>query len=412
MSDLSWTSDFVPLGSLVEYERNPVQISKRDATELAKSLKKFGHIIPYTAAAPKNGGEIPILDGHQRKKVEIELLNVSPETMVEVRFPSRALTDKERQEAIIRLRKNTGEFDPDALLNWFESDDLIEWGFDEKELERIGFEFDEGRDAEPEIDRAAELLEKWQVKLGDMFKVGGHRIICGDCADEYIIERVMQGEKAALFETDPPYGIDYDSAQLHRNETHYDAIERDKLKEDELQAWLEVVFMNLRPHMKDNCAWYLWHPMLTQGYFMAAAAAAAVIISRQIIWVKPQFIFGRGEYHWMHELCFYGWVKGNRPPFYGERNQTTVWNIGYDGKRNDRMHPTEKPPELWYAPIKNHTREGEVCLEPFSGSGSQMVACENLRRRCMAIELDPKYVAVALERMSVAFEGIQIERLS
>jgi DNA modification methylase len=186
---------------------------------------------------------------------------------------------------------------------------------------------------------------------------------------------------------------------LHRNGSHYDAIQMDDLKDQAYQAWLEPVFQAWLAHLADDAAWYLWHPMLTQGYF-AAAAAAGLLISRQIIWCKPQFIFGRGEYHWQHELCFYGWRQGHRPPWYGSRNQTTVWSFGYDGNRNDRDHPTQKPAECFAIPMRNHTQQGQVCAEPFSGSGTQFLAAEQTGRLCYGMELEPKYVAVALQRLS------------
>lgn len=138
MKSLTWTTKSVKLGDLKEWDRNPVQISKRDAAELAKSLSKFDHVLPYVAAAPKNGHGLPLLDGHQRKMVELQLNKVSPSTLVDVRIPSRKLSDKERQELVVRLRKNTGEFDFDKLANFFEVDDLLDWGFTESELQIDG----------------------------------------------------------------------------------------------------------------------------------------------------------------------------------------------------------------------------------------------------------------------------------
>jgi hypothetical protein len=124
------------------------------------------------------------------------------------------------------------------------------------------------------------------------------------------------------------------------------------------------------------------------------------LIHRQIIWAKPVLLLGRGDYHWKHELCFYGWVRGNRPPFYGPRNQTTVWEIAgvKQGERADMNHPTPKPVALWMQPIDNHTKPGEVMYEPFSGSGSQIIAAEQTGRRCYAMELSPNYVDVAVRR--------------
>jgi DNA modification methylase len=124
------------------------------------------------------------------------------------------------------------------------------------------------------------------------------------------------------------------------------------------------------------------------------------LIHRQIIWVKPHFVFGRGDYHWQHELCFYGWVKGHRPKFYGERNQSTVWALDEGGGviRKDQSHPSQKPVELFVRPIRNHTKAGEVCFEPFAGSGSQIIAAQKTARRCFAMEIEPRYVDVCVER--------------
>jgi len=161
--------------------------------------------------------------------------------------------------------------------------------------------------------------------------------------------------------------------------------------------------------LTQDAAWYMWHPMLLQGYFAAAAAAAAaagLIIHRQIIWVKPVLLLGRGQYHWKHELCFMGWIEGHQPPDYGrgggERDQTTVWEIAgvTQQERKDFNHSTPKPVELFSIPITKHLKPGEICYEPFAGSGSQFVAAEQLGRVCYGMEIEPKYVAVCLERLA------------
>ena len=168
-----------------------------------------------------------------------------------------------------------------------------------------------------------------------------------------------------------------------------------------MQQFLESAFRNAKRILEPNAAWYLWHAQLTQGFFAAAAAAAAaLLIHRQIIWAKPHFVFGRGDYHWQHELCFYGWVKGHRPPFYGKRNQSTLWSLAEGGGviRKDQGHPTQKPVELFVRPLNNHTKPAEIAYEPFAGSGSQIVACEKTSRRCFAIEIEPRYVDVCVAR--------------
>ena len=268
-------------------------------------------------------------------------------------------------------------------------------------------------DAEPQMDRAAELNKKWRVKTGDLFTIGSHRLLCGDSTVRADVERVMGGEKAALFCTDPPYGVAYGdliAEDLNRTK-QWGRIINDDLTDEKLQEFLEAAFTAWLPVLLEKCAWYLWHAQKTQGYFTAAAAAAAgVIYHRQIVWVKPNLILGRGHFHWRHELCLYGWSKSHEPPFYAGHNKTTVWEFQRPGI--EREHPTQKPLECFGWPMEFSTRSGEVCAEPFAGSGSQYVAGQNLGRRVFGMEIEPKYCAVILQRMTDAFPGLPIAKVS
>ena len=293
----------------------------------------------------------------------------------------------------------------------FNLDDL---GFSETDLDTLFADSRKKEAVEDDFDTTPET--EAISRLGDLWYCGKHKVLCGDCTVRENVERVMGGEKAVLFATDPPYGCNAGNISFTAQRDDIEAITKDDLEGEEMKAFLEIVFKTALPHLADDCAWYLWHPMLTQGYFAAAAAAAAaadLIIHRQIIWAKSQFIFGRGDYHWRHELCFFGWRKGNRPPFYGERNQDTVWNIAYDGKRSEIGHPTAKPVKLFAIPMQNHTRTNEVCYEPFAGSGSQIIAGEQLGRRVFALELEPRYVDVICRRyvsLVGSPEGVWCER--
>ena len=265
-----------------------------------------------------------------------------------------------------------------------------------------------GRDTGgPATDAATEPTENPVAIRGDLWALGRHRLLCGDSTQPKDVERLMDRQKAVLMNTDPPYGVDYAAVKngIPRSgfrdiQARGGDIENDDLTDGaELQAFLEAVIRTAVPHLIDRAAFYLWHPMLTQGTFFAAAAAAAadILIHRQIIWVKPHLVLTRsGMYHWKHELAFYGWRRGFKPDWFGDKGQTSVWEVAYDG--GERHHPTQKPTALFETPMLNHSKPGDVVYEPFSGSGSQLIAAEKTGRVCRAIEIAPKYIDAAILR--------------
>jgi DNA modification methylase len=247
------------------------------------------------------------------------------------------------------------------------------------------------------------------TKMGDLWLLGKHRLLCGDATKAEDVARLMGKERAGLMNTDPPYGIAYTNTDRPdvKKSSATPAIANDDLADAKLQAFLESAFkVAVSSALRSDAAWYMWHAHLTQGFFAAAAAAAAanVILHRQIIWVKPVLLLTRGQYHWKHEPCFMGWVKGNEPPDYGagagERNQTTVWEI--DGvNRDDRKefnHSSPKPVGLFEIPIIKHLKPSEVAFEPFAGSGPQFIAAEKHDRRCFGLEIEPRYCDVIMQR--------------
>jgi DNA modification methylase len=353
--------------------------------------------------------EIPAIDtdntviaGHQRISVLIDLGRQN-ET-IDVRIPSRKLTAAERREYNIRSNKNTGEWDLEILQEDFDHKELQAFGFSTAELEDLGFELT--IDAEVKQDDVPEPPRNPRTKVGDLYELGNHRLLCGDSRNPEHVKKLMGEKKCRLFATDPPYGVDYSKTKngipgsgFENHTAHWGDMQADEPKDSDLQKFLEECFRAWLPYL-ERAAWYLWHAPLTQGFFsaMAAAAVADVILHRQIIWVKPGFVLTRsGMYHWAHEPCFFGWVRGNPPAWYGDKSQKTVWNFGRD-TNSGKIHPTQKPVELFAIPIKNHTKEGDIIAEPFCGSGSQLIAAEQLNRYCYAMEIERKYCDVIVQR--------------
>lgn len=341
-------------------------------------------------------GPVPVLIGSWDEATEKKILaTLDP-------LAAMAEADKDSLDKLLR-EVQTGDEDLANMLTELAQDNGI--------ISACGGPLED--DVAP-IDKAAELQEKWGTATGQLWVIPSktvpgkaHRLLCGDSTKAEDVTKVMAGEKAGLMATDPPYGVDYVQVKAGIPRPGYSCLDRDykdieadDFKDEKLQAFLESAFRSWLPHL-DHAGWYLWHAHLTQGFFSAAAAAAAanVVLHRQIIWVKSGFNLTRsGMYHWAHEPCFFGWVKGEQPPWYGEKNQRSVWEIArHEGKG---LHPTQKPTELWKAPMENHTKPGDICAEPFSGSGSQFIAGEQLGRLVYGIEIEPKYVAVALERLA------------
>ena len=379
----------LPTDRLVPYARNARTHSPEQVAAVARSIQRFGFTNPVLIDA-----EDGIVAGHGRV-LAAKSLGVASVPCLRVGW----LTEAEKRAYVLADNKlaELAGWDDDLLageLRALQGDDfdLSLIGFGQDELDDLLIDKTAGKtdpDATPPV--PAEAI----TRPGDVWVLGRHRIMCGDSTDGGSVALLMNGDKAALMQTDPPYGVAYvqNAKSKGRGGDHAD-IENDYLDGAKLQAFLEAMIRAALPSLRDNAAYYLWHPMLTQGAFFAAAAAG-ILVHRQLIWCKPSLVFGRGDYHWQHELCFYGWRQGNRPPFYGPRNQTTLWAVG---RETSKDHPTVKPVALWVPPIENHTHAGELMYEPFSGSGSQIIAAEQTGRRCYAMELSPHYVDVAVRR--------------
>jgi DNA modification methylase len=241
-------------------------------------------------------------------------------------------------------------------------------------------------------------------KPGDLWLLGPHRILCGDSTSADDVKRLMDGERAQLMATDPPYLVDYDGSN-HPQSRVNSAMTKDKEWDDYVDPTTGAAFftaflgVGIEHALVERAPIYQWHADMRRGLVLEAWAANGLLAHQTVIWSKARPVLTRSDFMWSHEPCLYGWVKGMRPET--ERrppaNERTVWEIAQQGSCND-IHPTQKPTELFERPIGWHTLTGEVCFEPFSGSGSQIIAAQRLGRRCFAMELAPQYVDVACRR--------------
>ncbi|MBN2024068.1 MAG: site-specific DNA-methyltransferase [Pirellulales bacterium] len=266
--------------------------------------------------------------------------------------------------------------------------------------------------AAPLRESGARALErKWGTKPGQLWTIasrhgGAHRLLCGDATRAEDVLRAMDGAQAALVATDPPYVVDYtgDRPRPRARKTRAGKDWTDLFREPkakDARAFFAAVFQNVLAVLADHAAIYVWHAHKRHPILADVWRELGILEHQQIVWVKPASVFGPSYWHWRHECCLMGWRRGSQPP-YGPREHNSVWEVDYEGKKRivGNLHPTQKPVELFARPIRRHTQPGDVCFEPFCGSGSQLVAAERIGRRCYAIELEPAFVAVALERMA------------
>lgn len=397
------TIESIRVDALIPYARNPRTHSEEQVAQIAASIREFGWTNPVLIDEQSS-----VIAGHGRLSAARKL------GLAEVpAIRLSGLTEAQKRALVIADNKLAMNAGWDEELLRLELEELQSLGFD---LDLTGFSSLElgklgatGEDVTE--DEIPEPPENPITEKGDLWILGDHRLICGDSTDSGTIALACEGRMAKLLHTDPPYGVSYVSTKNgiprsgFRNATaEWGEIENDDLQGEKLQAFLESVFRACLPNL-DRPAFYLWHAQIggQQDPTAAAMASIGALIHRVIIWVKPGFVLTRsGQYHWAHEPCFYGWLKGQPPEWLGDKSQRSVWGVSRDGTKK---HPTQKPVELFAVPLRNHLRRGDLCLDPFVGSGSQVIAAEQLERRCAAIEFEPRYCDVVVQRWEALTGG-------
>ena len=373
----------VEVSKLVPYANNSRTHSKEQIKKIQSSLREFGFVNPILIDRKYN-----IIAGHGRLLAAKEDgLETVPCVFVD------HLTEAQKKAYIIadnRLAEDAG-WDKDLLAieleNLQELDfDLDLLGFDAAELNTLLNSADDVKEDDFDVDE--ELKKPPLSKQGDLWILGRHRLLCGDSTKLESYEKLMDGKKANLIVTDPPYNVKYEGTA--------GKIQNDNLSSDAFFNFLFDSFSNMEKVITDDGSIYVFHADTEGLNFRKAFSDAGFYLSGTCIWKKQSLVLGRSPYQWQHEPILFGWKKKGKHQWYSDRKQTTIWEFDRPSKNAD--HPTMKPVTLIAYPIGNSSLTNAIVLDPFGGSGSTLIACEQMDRICFTIELDEKYCDVIVKR--------------
>ena len=383
----------VEIEKLKPYKNNARTHSDEQIEKIAKSMKEFGFINPVLV-----DGNLNVIAGHGR------ILGAKKLGMKEVPcLFIEDLTEEQKRAYIIADNRLAEDAGWDKELLKIELEDLKNMNFDITltgfELEDFDFSMDETEVIEDEFDET--VPEEPTSKKGEIYKLGKHFLMCGDSTDINDVEKLMNGVKADMLLTDPPYNVDYEGGTGL-------TIQNDNMDDETFREFLRVSFFNANSVMKEGAVFYIWHAD-SEGYnFRGACHDIGWKVRQCLIWCKNTLVMGRQDYHWKHEPCLYGWKEGASHLWASDRKQTTV--LEFDRPSVSKEHPTMKPVGLFDYLIKNNTNKDDIVLDLFAGSGTSIIACEQNGRIAYSMELDPKYVDVIISRWE-KLTGQQAERI-
>lgn len=388
MAKTTTEMQLVPLSKLVPYINNARTHSPEQITKLRSSLREFGFVNPVIIDR-----DYGIIAGHGRvMAAKEEGIEEVPCVFVDY------LTEAQKKAYIIadnRFAQDAG-WDEELLRIEIEALQGMDFdvgltGFNDDEIADL---FDANGKSEAEdddFDLSAALEKASFVQRGDIWTVGRHRLMCGDATSTEDVAALMDGKKANLIVTDPPYNVDFKSSNGL-------SIKNDKLENDKFYKFLLAAFDNMAANLEKGGAAYVFHADTEGLNFRRAFIDAGFHLAGCCIWVKNSLVLGRSDYQWQHEPVLYGFLQNGKHYWSKNagRSQTTIWN--FDKPKKNKNHPTSKPLDLLAYPIGNSSRENSIVIDTFGGSGSTMMACEQTNRICYTMELDEKYASVILRR--------------
>ena len=385
MSKTTTEMQLISIDKLVPYVNNARTHSAEQILKLRSSLREFGFVNPIIIDR-----EFNVIAGHGRlMAAKEEGIEEVPCVFVDY------LTGAQKKAYILadnRMAMDAGWDDELLKIEMEELQNLgydLEFtGFDEKELADL-FGVDDKEVKEDEFDLTAALEKASFVERGDVWFVGKHKLMCGDATSSEDVAKLMEDKKANLILTDPPYNVAFKSSDGL-------TIQNDSMDNNDFYEFLYLSFKNMADHLENGGAAYVFHADTEGLNFRKAFIDAGFHLAGCCIWVKDSLVLGRSDYQWQHEPVLYGFLQNGKHPWYSDRKQTTIWN--FDKPKKNSNHPTSKPLDLLAYPINNSTQANAIVIDTFGGSGSTLMACEQMNRICYTMELDEKYASVILRR--------------
>jgi len=372
--------------TLIPYINNSRKHSDEQVAQIAASIKEFGWTNPILV-----DGANGLIAGHGRL-MAARKLKMTEVPVIELAY----LTETQKKALIIADNKLALNAGWDTAMLTIEMQELQEEGFD---LDLLGFD-DKELNAllEPETkegltdeDEVPELPKEPKTKLGDIYILGNHRLMCGDSTSITDMEKLVNGQPVDMCLTDPPYNVAYEGGTKEKL-----TIQNDSMEDGQFRQFLRDAFVAADMVMKAGAVFYIWHAD-SEGYnFRGACHDAGWKVRQCLIWKKSSLVMGRQDYHWMHEPCLYGWKDGASHLWSADRKQTTI--LEFDKPSRNGEHPTMKPVELFEYQMLNNTKGGDIVLDSFGGSGTTLIAAEKHGRYARLMELDPKYCDVIVKR--------------
>ncbi len=385
----------VKIGLIKSNPNNPRIIKDEKFAKLVESIKSFPEMLKLRPIVVNE--DMVVLGGNMRlkacKEAGLKLVPI---------IKANDLTTEQQKEFIIKDNVGFGEWDYNMLANEWDVEQLTEWGLDIPDFKI------EGEAEEDDFDVPEGGIET-DIVVGDLFEIGGHRLLCGDSTQTDTFEKLFNGQMADLVVTDPPYNVAIQGGN-HGDPSRKNGkkIENDSMSNDDFYQFLYDFYTALGSYTKSGGVWYVWYASRETINFHKAMIDSGLTPKQDLIWKKSSIVMGRQDYQWKHEPCIYGWKEGSAHGWYSDRKQSTI--LEFDRPFRNAEHPTMKPIPLFAYQITNSSKQGDIVADGFGGSGTTMVACHQLGRKGYLVEYDPKYCQVIIDRMIKLDPNIKITK--